>query len=62
MTERYDVAGYLDYQGESFTRRFDANSYLALSRPWTPLILTAILSADTQHCRVRAQVLLIGIS
>ena len=32
MKGRYDIAGYLDYQGSSFTTRFDANSYLVLSK------------------------------
>jgi len=29
---RFDVSGYLDYQGEKFNSRFDANSYLAITR------------------------------
>jgi homoserine O-acetyltransferase len=29
---RFDVSGYLDHQGEKFNRRFDANSYLTLTR------------------------------
>ena len=37
---RFDIAGYLDHQGESFLERFDANSYLAILRTmdtWDPL-------------------------
>jgi len=30
--DRFDVEGYLDYQGEIFVRRMDANTYLVLSR------------------------------
>ncbi len=30
--DRYDVEGYLHYQGDKLARRFDANSYLYLSR------------------------------
>jgi homoserine O-acetyltransferase len=30
--QRFDVAGYLDYQGERFVERFDANAYLAITR------------------------------
>src|SRR5205085_2755927 len=29
---RFDVAGYLDHQGKKFVQRFDANSYLLLSK------------------------------
>jgi homoserine O-acetyltransferase len=37
---RFDIAGYLDHQGEVFMDRFDANAYLALLRTmdtWDPL-------------------------
>ena len=37
---RFDIAGYLDYQGERFVDRFDANAYLAIMRmmdTWDPL-------------------------
>jgi homoserine O-acetyltransferase len=37
---RFDIAGYLDHQGERFIERFDANSYLAILRTmdtWDPL-------------------------
>lgn len=37
---RFDIAGYLDHQGERFINRFDANSYLAILRTmdtWDPL-------------------------
>ncbi len=60
---RFDVAGYLDYQGQVFQRRFDANSYLAISRTMdlfdlgaTPEEEAAILSG------IHASVLLVGIS
>jgi homoserine O-acetyltransferase len=37
---RFDIAGYLDHQGEVFLERFDANAYLAILRTmdtWDPL-------------------------
>ena len=32
LDQRFDVEGYLDYQGDKLVRRFDANSYLRLSK------------------------------
>jgi homoserine O-acetyltransferase len=32
MEQRFEVEGYLDYQGDKFVRRFDANSYLRLNK------------------------------
>lgn len=60
---RYDVQGYLDYQGFSFPRRFDANSYIAITRAMdnfdlgkTPEEIQATLE------RIKARTLLVGIS
>lgn len=60
-TGRFDIAGYLDYQGKIFWERFDANSYLAITR--------AMDLFDPQRDwdgkaweRVRAKILLFGIS
>ena len=32
LWQRFDVEGYLDYHGDKLVRRFDANSYLVLSK------------------------------
>jgi homoserine O-acetyltransferase len=60
---RYDVAGYLDYQGERFHRRFDANSYLVISRAMDTfdIALPGEDEADTLM-RIQARVTLVGIS
>lgn len=61
--ERFDVAGYLDYQGASFTHRFDANSYLVLSKAMDTFDLAhGYASEATAFERIRSKVLLVGIS
>jgi homoserine O-acetyltransferase len=63
MAGRYDVAGYLDYQGESFTRRFDANSYLVLSKAMDTFDLTRGFESEQAALRrIQARLLLVGIS
>ena len=60
---RFDVAGYLDYQGEKFVERFDANSYLALTRAmdlFDPV--RGYPSAEAAFSRIQAKVMLVGIS
>src|ERR1700684_4598415 len=61
--ERFDVAGYLDYQGERFVERFDANAYLAITRTmdtWDPT--RGYPSAEAAFQRIQAEVMLVGIS
>jgi homoserine O-acetyltransferase len=59
---RFDVAGYLDNQGDRFIDRFDANSYLAILRTmetWDPLHGN---TSNTQaFSRIRARLSFVGI-
>lgn len=63
LNERFDVAGYLDHQGEKFLNRFDANSYLIITRIMETFDLPRTYgSYEAAFERIRARVLLIGIS
>jgi homoserine O-acetyltransferase len=60
---RFDIAGYLDHQGQRFIDRFDANSYLALLRTmdtWDPM--RGFSSAPEAFSRIRARLSFVGIS
>jgi homoserine O-acetyltransferase len=60
---RFDAAGYLDHQGERFNRRFDANTYLAITRImdlFDPVRGHA--SPTAAYRRIRAEIVLVGIS
>lgn len=60
---RFDIAGYLDHQGERFNDRFDANSYLAILRTmdtWDPL--RGYSSPAEAFGRIRARLCFVGIS
>jgi homoserine O-acetyltransferase/O-succinyltransferase len=60
---RFDIAGYLDHQGQRFIQRFDANSYLAILRTmdtWDPL--NGYGSPKEAFSRIRARLTFIGIS
>ena len=60
---RFDVAGYLDHQGERFLERFDANSYLAILRTmdtWEPT--RGYRDGDEAFGRILADVTFVGIS
>lgn len=63
MAGRFDIAGYLDYQGTVFTRRFDANSYLVISKAMDDFDLVRGYESEQQALgRIRARLLLVGIS
>jgi homoserine O-acetyltransferase len=60
---RFDIAGYLDYQGERFIDRFDANSYLAIMRTmdtWDPQ--RGHSSPEEAFGGIRARLCFVGIS
>jgi homoserine O-acetyltransferase len=60
---RFDIAGYLDLQGQRFIERFDANAYLAIMRAmdtWDPL-RGCSSPAEAFGC-IRAQLSFVGIS
>ena len=61
--QRFDVAGYLDYQGERFVERFDANAYLAIMRTMDTFDLAfGFPSQEAALRRIQAEMLLVGIS
>ncbi len=60
---RFDIAGYLDHQGERFVERFDANSYLAILRTmdiWDPQ--RGCATAAEAFGGIRARLSFVGIS
>lgn len=59
---RFDVEGYLYYQGEALARRFDANSYLYISRAMDLYdVSEGYASLNDALRRIRSKVLFIGI-
>ncbi len=54
---RFDVAGYLDYQGETFKNRFDAETFKIISKAMDLFELS-----DEEIRRVKAETYLVGIS
>lgn len=63
LAARYDIGGYLDYQGQLFTRRFDANSYLLITKAMDNFDpAQGYESERAAFERISARVLLVGIS
>lgn len=63
LTDRYDISGYLDYQGEVFNQRFDANSYLIITRAMDNFHPGFGYNSEIEALhRIQANVLLVGIS
>lgn len=60
---RFDVAGYLDYQRSEFNSRFDGNTYITLSKAMDTFdLVRSYGSEESAFARIRAKVLMIGIS
>ena len=63
LTDRYDISGYLDYQGDIFNQRFDANSYLIITRAMDNFHTGLGYNSEIEALhRIQANVLLVGIS
>ena len=62
LSERFDVEGYLYYQGESLVKRFDANSYLYISRAMDLYdVSEGYPSLEAALSHLRSKALFIGI-
>jgi homoserine O-acetyltransferase/O-succinyltransferase len=60
---RFDVSGYLDHQGDKFNARFDANSYLVITRMMDLFDPTRGYAQPVDAWeRIEAAVTLVGIS
>jgi len=62
FSPRFEVERYLHYQGEKLVRRFDANSYLYLSRAMDMHDLGGVEPYEQVLSRIKSKVLVIGIS
>ncbi len=60
---RFDIAGFLDYQGQKFNERFDANSYISITRTMDTFDpVRAHASPFAAYGRIQAHLTLVGIS
>jgi homoserine O-acetyltransferase/O-succinyltransferase len=60
---RFDIGGYLDYQGAKFLQRFDANSYLSITRTMDTFDpVRKYGSKEAAYSRIKGRVKLVGIS
>lgn len=57
LRDRFDIEGYLEYQGDIFVKRMDANSYLALSRAMDMFDTT-----QTHYERIETDLTFVGIA
>jgi homoserine O-acetyltransferase len=60
---RYDIAGYLDYQGEKFVQRFDANAYVVISKAMDTFDLAHGYASEMEALqRIQSHISLVGIT
>lgn len=60
---RFDIAGFLDYQGAKFNDRFDANAYVCITRTMDTFDpVRAHASPYAAYSRIQAHLTLVGIS
>jgi homoserine O-acetyltransferase len=60
---RFEIESYLHYQGKDLVGRFDANSYLYLSRAMDLYDVAAGYESEEEaYTRIQAEVLFVGIS
>jgi homoserine O-acetyltransferase len=60
---RFEIESYLHYQGRELTGRFDANSYLYLSRAMDLYdVANGYESEEEAYSRIQAEVLFVGIT
>jgi homoserine O-acetyltransferase len=60
---RFEIESYLHYQGRDLTGRFDANSYLYLSRAMDLYhVASGYDSEEEAYARVQAELLFVGIT
>lgn len=63
LGDRFDIGGYLDYQGRIFVNRFDANAYLVISKAMDIFDLGRTPEEELANFRrIQARVLLVGIT
>ena len=62
LSDRFDVGGYLSYQGEIFYQRFDTDAYLIITKLMDNFDLSfGYDSLEVALARIKAKVLLVGI-
>ena len=60
---RFEIESYLHYQGRELTARFDANSYLYLSRAMDLYdVARGYDSEEEAYSRIQAEILFVGIT